>query len=273
MTFWKFIEDWKRPQLRLLDGGTPQPGVFRQEGRVRGEQSKGRLPEVGELVRIQTGALSDVGVYFARVRNVGSRKLMLQMEDAPSAEAVQAEASTVLALSNRSTVLVSYDRGEALYHFQTRVVGPPRDMSITLLRPREITRVQRRNYYRLPLQAPTTFRLLEPDERSISSPPMAARLVNLSGGGAMLSTSKPIAAGTRALVRVPTGKDGAPLDVVAETLDCRSTTQGRSSAYLIRFRFPGPPTLSNDDRESIITYIYEQQRMLLRLRRLIRQTA
>jgi hypothetical protein len=89
----------------------------------------------------------------------------------------------------------------------------------------------------------------------------------------MLSTSKPIAAGTRALVRVPTGKDGAPLDVVAETLDCRSTTQGRSSAYLIRFRFPGPPTLSNDDRESIITYIYEQQRMLLRLRRLIRQTA
>lgn len=252
---------------------TPRFGLFWQRARPRAGEGRAPLPKVGETIRLQTGALAGVGVYFAQVRAVGPRKIVVEMEDAASADAVQAEASASLSLSNRSNVLVSYDRGEALYHFQSRVVSPPRDALITLPRPREITRVQRRNYYRLPLQAPTIFRLLEPDDHFISSAPMPARLVNLSGGGAMLSTTKPIAAGTRALVRVPSGRDGAPMDVVAETLDCRSTTQGRASAYLIRFRFPGPPALSTEDRESIISYIFEQQRILLRLRRLIGESA
>jgi c-di-GMP-binding flagellar brake protein YcgR len=285
MNFWSFALDMKRPHLRLLESTSPKGadaqsapawprlGLFWQRARLRPRDQRAPLPEVGELVRLQTSAIADLGVHFARVRTVGPRKIAVEMEDPGSADAVQAEASTGIALSNRSTVLVSYDRGEAMYHFQSRVAGPVRDSLITLVRPREITRVQRRNYYRLPLQSPTIFRLLEPDPRSIASTPMAARLVNLSGGGAMISTSKPIAAGTRALVRVPSGRDGAPIDVPAETLDCRSTTQGRSSAYLIRFRFPGPPALSNDDRESIISYIYEQQRILLRLRRLIKQSA
>ena len=273
MTFWKYVDQMKRPRLLLIDGPAPKPGFFWQRARPRNDDQRAPLPEVGELVRLQTGALSDLGVYFANVRSIGPRRIVLQMEDQPAAAAVQAEMSKGLALSEKATILVSYDRGEALYHFHAHVVGDSRDSQITLSRPREVTRVQRRNYYRLPLQSPTTFRLLEPDDRSISSAPMAARLVNLSGGGAMLSTNKPIAAGTRALVRVPTGRDGAPLDVVAETLDCRSTTQGRSSAYLIRFRFFGSPTLTNDDRESIITYIFEQQRVLLKLRRMLRQTA
>ena len=273
MTIWKFVDEMTRPKLRLLEGPAPTPKFFWQRQKSAGADQRAPLPEVGELVRLQTGAVSDLGVYFAKVKSIGARRIVLQMEDETQASEVHAGASTGLALSNKTAVLVTYDRGEALYHFQTFVAGDPRDSEIIVSRPREVTRVQRRNYYRLPLQAPTTFRLLEPDDRAIMSSPMAARLVNLSGGGAMVSTNKPIAAGTRALVRVPTGKDGAPLDVVAETLDCRSTTQGRSSAYLIRFRFFGSPTLTAEDRESIISYIYEQQRILLKLRRMLRQTA
>jgi len=272
MSFWKNVDQMKRPRLRLIEGPAPKLG-FWQRLRPRVDDQRAPMPELGELVRLQTGAVSDLGVYFAHVRGIGPRRIVVQMEDQASAAAVRAETSTGTALSSRQTVLVTYDRGEALYHFEAIVFGDPREGQLILSRPREVTRVQRRNYYRLPLQSPTTFRLLEPDERSISTGPMAARLVNLSGGGAMLSTNKPIAAGTRALVRVPTGKDGAPLDVVAETLDCRSTTQGRSSAYLIRFRFFGSPTLTQEDRESIISYIYEQQRVMLKLRRMMRQTA
>lgn len=273
MSFMKYFADMNRPRLRLLDGPAPaRSGSFWQRARPRHSDQRAPLPEVGELVRLQTGAVSDLGVYFASVRSLGPKRIVVQLEDPAAAGALAAEASTA-PMSNRSTILVSYDRGEALYHFQTYVIGEIRDSQVSLSRPREVTRVQRRNYYRLPLQSPTTFRLLEPDEWSISSAPMAARLVNLSGGGAMLSTNKPIPAGTRALVRVPTGKDGSPLDVVAETLDCRSTNQGRTGAYLIRFRFSGAPTLSQEDRESIISYIYEQQRILLRLRRMFRQTA
>ena len=135
------------------------------------------------------------------------------------------------------------------------------------MRPRIVTRVQRRQYYRLPLQSPTTFRVRG---STGSTDPLAARLVNLSGGGALLASPKPVPGGLRVLVRVPTGKEGELIEVESEALDCRVASQGPARVYLVRLRFPGPPTLTEEERESIVAYIFEQQRILLRNRRLLR---
>ncbi len=120
-----------------------------------------------------------------------------------------------------------------------------------MARPRVVTRLQRRQFYRLPLQSPTTFRVRGETGRTA---PLAARLVNLSGGGALLASAKPVPGGLRVVVRVPTGKNGALLDVEADALDCRVATQGLSRVYLVRLRFLGPPHLTDEERDEIVAY-------------------
>jgi len=269
MNLWKLVDPSQKSSTQVGDG-PPKLG-FWQSARSAVRDVRSSLPNLREQVRIQTGSVSDLGVYFARVRSISVRQIVLDMEEG-TVDNSEDGSSNGFSLVDRTSVVITYDRGEALYHFQTRVVGPTRDGLVIVARPRQITRVQRRDYYRLPLQAPTTFRVIAPATH-FSSSPLVGRLVNLSGGGAMLSTGKPIAAGTRALLRVPSGKDGSPMDIVAESLDCRSASHGRFNAYLVRFRFPDSPTLRSDDREAIIAYIYEQQRTLLRLRRFIGQQA
>jgi hypothetical protein len=245
-------------------------------------------------VRVESGSLFEPRVYFASVVGMGMRKVVLELTDPPTVDSPDA-VSRSFDLLERSVVNVSYDRGEAFYNFQAHVLSTPRNGRFAVSRPREVIRVQRRDYYRLPLQSPTTLRVLNAAagsrQAAQQSTAVPARLLNLSGGGAMLSVRQPISAGSRAVLRIPSGREGEPMDVIAECLECRDTTPvdpdrswGRADAppnpagsaartYLARFRFAGPPMLDNDDREAIIAFIFEQQRMMLRLRRLVQHGA
>jgi len=231
--------------------------------RAPGEEDAERvpMPQVGEIVRIQVAGDAHVGVYQARVRALGMRRIFLD-----SAEAIS-HADAVPNLPSRASLTLSYVRADNLYQCQTRVIQTTKPGSLTIARPRVVTRVQRRNFYRLPLQSPTTFRVRGDTG---STPPLAARLVNLSGGGALLAASKPVLGGLRVTVRIPAGKQGELIDVEADALDCRVATQGLSRIYLVRLRFLTPPDLSEEDRDEIVAYIFEQQRVLLRNRKLLR---
>ena len=232
------------------------------------DSSKAPLPEAGDIVRLQAethhaGIGAEVGVYEVRVKAVGLRRILLESPETASAEA----GSLTSALPPRTAVTLSFVWGDNLYQCETRVVGPAKTGTLAICRPRIVTKVQRRQFYRLPLQSPTTFRVRG---ESGSTLPVPARLVNLSGGGALLASGKPVPSGLRVLVRVPAGREGDLLDVESDALDCRVATQGLAKIYLIRLRFLGPPHLTEEDREEIVAYIFEQQRMLLRTRRLLR---
>jgi c-di-GMP-binding flagellar brake protein YcgR len=209
---------------------------------------------VGEVVQIQAGGEDHVGLYRGRVRAIGLRRILLDVDDP---------------MPTRTPLTLMYARGDALYRFATRSIGPAKAGSLTVTFPRQIVRLQRRQYYRLPLEAPTTFRLLGTDGR-VNSGPVPARLVNLSGGGALLSVAKPLPAGVEVSLRVPSGKTGEAIPVDAETLDCHVASQGLAHIYLVRLRFFPPPRLPEEDREEIVAYIFEQQRLMLRTRKLLR---
>jgi len=229
------------------------------------EDARVPLPQVGEMVRLHASGNAQVGVYHARVRAVGPGRLLLDSpESTPSPED---DEFGMPPLPPRTPLTLSFVRADALFQCETRVVGPAKAGTLTVARPRLVTKIQRRQFYRLPLQSPTTFRVRG---ESGSSAPVAARLVNLSGGGALLASAKPVPGGLQVLVRVPTGKDAALLDVDADVLDCRVATQGRSRIYLVRLRFLGAPHLTDEERDEIVAYIFEQQRMLLRNRKLLR---
>jgi c-di-GMP-binding flagellar brake protein YcgR len=224
------------------------------------------LPQIGDIVRLHASANAEVGVYQARVRAIGLRRILLESQETAASpeDSVFPMASALLP---RIPLTLSFLSADNLYQCETRVVGPAKVGTLTITRPRIITKVQRRQFYRLPLQSPTTFRVRG---ESGSTSPVSARLVNLSGGGALLASGKPVPGGLRVLVRVPTGKQGDLLDVESDALDCRVATQGLARIYLIRLRFLGPPHLTEEEREEIVAYIFEQQRMLLRNRKLLR---
>ena len=241
--------------------------LWNQWRRGNGEDAGGRapLPQVGDTVSLHAGGEFEVGVYQARVRAIGPRRILLESRE--TATAHPDSAALTSALPPRTPLTLSFVCNDNLYQCETRVVGPAKAGTLTVSRPRIVTKVQRRQFYRLPLQSPTTFRVRG---ESGSTPPVAARLVNLSGGGALLASGKPVPSGLRVLVRVPAGKQGDLLDVESDALDCRVVAQGLARIYLIRLRFLGPPDLTEEDREEIVAYIFEQQRMLLRTRKLLR---
>ncbi len=228
------------------------------------------LPQVGDIVSLHAaGKFEDgeyeVGVYQACVRAIGPRRILLESQEATAAQPEDSRALTFV-LPPRTPLTLSFMCNDNLYQCETRVVGPTKAGTLAVSRPRIVTKVQRRQFYRLPLQSPTTFRVRGD---SGSTLPVPARLVNLSGGGALLASGKPVPSGLRVLVRVPTGKQGELLDVESDALDCRVASQGLARIYLIRLRFLGPPDLTEEDREDIVAYIFEQQRMLLRNRKLL----
>lgn len=230
------------------------------------------LPQAGDTVSLHVVGSAEVGVYQARVRAVGLRRILLESQEASShtssgALASEDNAALTHALPPRTVLTLSFLCDDNLYQCETRVVGPAKTGTLAVSRPRIVTKVQRRQFYRLPLQSPTTFRVRG---EAGATPPVPARLVNLSGGGALLASGKPVPMGLRVLVRVPAGKQGDLLDVESDALDCRVAAQGLARIYLIRLRFLGPPHLTEEDREEIIAYIFEQQRMLLRNRKLLR---
>lgn len=212
----------------------------------------GKAPRLvtGEVVRLQVGGRSDGSVSLAKVSSVGMRRIFLDLED-----------GTPLP---RQPLTLFFDRGDALYHFETRIVGPARRNAIAVAWPRKIVRLQRRHFYRLLLETPTTFRL---QSAVGTTAPVVARLVNLSGGGALLAVGKPLPAGLAVSVRVPSGKKGDLLSVNAETLDCQVAAQGTARVYFARLHFLPMPDL---DREAIVAFIHERQRALLRSRKLVR---
>lgn len=233
------------------------------------DHNRAPLPEPGDTVRLHahtTHAGAEVGVYEARVKVVGLRRILLESQQAaPHTEDGTPSLSSTL--PPRTALTLSFVCGDNLYQCETRVVGPAKAGTLAIVRPRLVTKVQRRQFYRLPLQSPTTFRVRG---EAGSTPPVPARLVNLSGGGALLASGKPVPSGLRVLVRVPAGRQGDLLDVESDALDCRVATQGLARIYLVRLRFLGPPHLTEEDREEIVAYIFEQQRMLLRNRKLLR---
>ncbi len=221
-------------------------------------QGQAPMPQPGEAVQLQqTGPTGGGALHGARVRAVGFRRLFL-------------ETGGPLTLSGHATLTLTFVRGDALYRFETRLIGPARGSGLAVARPRRVVRVQRRQYYRMPFESPTVFRVLTADGRRDGSGPTPARLVNLSGGGALLSCSRPVPAGLTVSVRVPSGIEGDPLNVEAEVLDCHVATQGASRVYLVRLRFPDPPRLDPADREAIIAHIFQQQRLMLKGRKLLR---
>ncbi|MBS4032719.1 MAG: PilZ domain-containing protein [Clostridiales bacterium] len=100
-----------------------------------------------------------------------------------------------LLLKTRDTVRVEYAVQDAVYSFQANVLDRKRSnevMLIVLERPSAISRTQRRNYVRFPVNLPIFFQVVGPDGYPLPDDVVRqGKTVDISGGGLQIVTMSP----------------------------------------------------------------------------------
>lgn len=210
-------------------------------------------------------------LYKGRLRAMGLRRLV-----ADGFRSMAAEGPAIEEIAKAGVpAVVSFVQADVLYRFDTTVVSTTQlsgeTTTVSFARPRTVTRIQRRHFYRVPVETTTSFYPLSGEN---AGELVAGRILNLSAGGLLLSTLREVPAGAKVVMRVPIGRDGFPTDIKAQALES-VPAPGKLSGYHVRFRFDNGDDLklSEEEQEGINQYLYEQQRMMLRVRKLIRGKA
>lgn len=154
-----------------------------------------------------------------------------------------------------------------MFHLETRVIEA--DLQVLLEEPQEAKRTERREFYRLmtsiesslvellPVELPSAERdgvgeSLAPDE--LPEPELIeAVIVDLSGGGVRLRTSKALEPGR--LLRLTFEPDGEPMTVVAEVVRSIPAETRRRAALQCRFK-----DIARRDQDRLVRFIFEKQR-------------
>jgi c-di-GMP-binding flagellar brake protein YcgR len=232
------------------------------------------LPQSGDTLLIEFLLASPCSanlLYKARLRSCGLRRVF-----ADSLKPMIAEEPAIEEVAKPQTpAIISFVQNDILFRFETIVVASSQlsgeTTAISFARPKFVTRIQRRRFYRVPIETATSFYCTSGER---ASELITGRILNLSAGGLLLATNREVPDGSQVVVRVPMGRDGFPTDVKAEALECLPS-HGKLASFHIRFRFDNGKDLelSDEEQEGINHYLYEQQRMMLRVRRLMRGKA
>jgi c-di-GMP-binding flagellar brake protein YcgR len=229
------------------------------------------LPNSGEQISIER-TFPDTELIasgcHAVVKKTGLRTVVA--EHTPSCETSDSE----LPLPRlNSSVVATFFRDDVLYSFESVVQRYiPRTngtTTIVLRRPKRVVKVQRRFSYRIPVETRTCYRLRNP--LGLMGEVHGAKIVNISEGGMLIETAGELPENALVTIDVPSGNDGEAMSVVAEVLEVREVLTLNQHKKIGRLRFDGGDRvqLTKDERDLLVRYIFEQQRMMLQTRRLL----
>lgn len=165
-----------------------------------------------------------------------------------------------LLLRNGEMVRVEFAVSDAIYGFQSKVLGRKKSNYVPLVllsRPALFTRRQRRSFVRFPVTLPVDFCLLD-GSSSIpkSSQEKTGKLVDLSGGGMQVYTTGRVRSGEHLLLRLKLD-DGHPQEIVLSGKVCWVTEDEWRRSVRFGVCFDG---ISETARERIISYIFRMMR-------------
>ncbi|WP_291636429.1 flagellar brake domain-containing protein [Clostridium sp.] len=162
-------------------------------------------------------------------------------------------------LSKGTVIDVIYCEGENFYKFQSTVIGRKfENIPILLIsKPKEIKKIQRRKYVRIPLIGTVKYKNLKNEPKTKpstveNSEYLQAILVDLSGGGLRVKVSEEIVLNDSLLVSLTVNKED--IFIVGQVMRIVKDDDGRNVCGL-SFEF-----LDNITRERIIKYIFQLMR-------------
>jgi c-di-GMP-binding flagellar brake protein YcgR len=169
------------------------------------------------------------------------------------------KAGEYVPLSNGATIDVIYYEEENCYKFQTSVIGRKfENIPILLIaKPKEIKKIQRRKYVRVPLISTVKYKNLKNESRTNPSTVekseyLKAVLIDLSGGGMRVKVSEEIKLGDFLLVSITINEEETL--IVGQAKRIVKDDEGRFSCGL-SFEL-----LDSSTRERIIKFIFQLMR-------------
>ena len=172
---------------------------------------------------------------------------------------IPTNAGEYLPLSKGAMLDVIYYEEDNIYKFASTIIGRKfENIPILLLaKPKEIKKIQRRKYVRVPLIKTAKYINLKNDSKSNlstinESKYLKAVLVDLSGGGMRVKVSEQIKANDFLLVSLTVNKEDVL--IVGQTKRIVKDDDGR---FICGLSFE---SLDNETREQIIKYIFQLMR-------------
>jgi c-di-GMP-binding flagellar brake protein YcgR len=237
------------------EGKSPIGSTVRQAKRLG-------LPDVGDclILDVVPGDLCTMPArYQTNIKSVNTRHLILD-ELTP----MVAGSSSRPVLTRLEPVEITFLREEYMYRFFGHPF--PIGQSWAITRPKNVIRIERRDAFRITVESPTQFRI----DGEGADMTHIGRLSNLSAGGLMLCTHTEVSPHQKIIVATPAGRSGGLIDVAADVLETKIETVNGKCRFLVRAKFitEGSMAISSQDQEDIIHYIFEEQRLMLRTRKL-----
>lgn len=169
-----------------------------------------------------------------------------------------------LLLQKGDSVNVEFAVNDAVYSFQTEILGRRKSNNVPLIvmrRPMAFSRRQRRSYVRFPVILAFSFRFISGAAGVQSEEQYTAKTVDLSGGGLQAACMKPILAGETLLITLKLD-DGNPheLRLTGKVAWVVKDEWTRASRFGIQF-----DGIRETDQERIISYIFNLMRQRTQL--------
>ncbi|AFM42690.1 putative glycosyltransferase [Desulfosporosinus acidiphilus SJ4] len=183
------------------------------------------------------------GKYRTRIEEVGQKIITV---GAPY------DKGEVVPLREGTKVVITFWDHLSAYEFEGEImqrIAVPVPM-LVLKFPDSITKVQRRNYVRVPAAFDLSFKVVKEDGLSDL---LRGTMVDFSGGGVRFITDEPVE--NKALLYVQLGLPNGEIQTPARV--CRTETMEKNQRYTVTAEFFD---LSERERDQIIKCVFERQR-------------
>lgn len=208
--------------------------------------------KVNQRVEIKILKSYYVGSYSSRVEGVEHDRVIL---------AAPIKNGRVIPLQKGQLITVSYFGKTASFSFTTAVIEfrEGKVPIVIIAQPQQIVRIQRRNYLRLEACVPVVFRVVDDQEHNSRPAIYHTETVDISGGGALIRSKVRLSPEDYLEIELTIPRKGV-INILGRVARVEKIN-GSCPIYLVGIDFL---VIDETERDTIIQYVFEQQRELRR---------
>lgn len=182
---------------------------------VRTRDKDGQMPyrlQVWDTLELDIGDGCESSRYQAQVKTLDDDQITLERP---------VRITGTLPLQKERAVTATFVRDDAVYSFDSRITGHPSGGVIVIESPTAVERIQRRGFFRVPVDFPVSIWLPEQTGESgdiAISDEIEVRCVNISGNGMLIQCKDPVPCRHYAMIRFEVDRDCAQIATLGRVL-------------------------------------------------------
>jgi len=174
--------------------------------------------------------------------------------------------SQPLILNQGNEIFIRFSGEDAAYAFKTRTIGRVEDKVplYVLAKPKEIERVQQRDFVRCPISIPVKYAIVREETKNLEY--FHAYSVDISGGGIKLALNHPYRPGVKLMVSFQLNSEDTPIDFELEGKVVRLEVKELKDSRRLFHTGIAFLNISPREQDSIVAYIFSRMAKQKQLR-------